>query len=64
MKVNNGKILILFYGTNLLWKMALKQYIKQFLDMHLALLLALRDYVNPIYTDFLWVKVGYVLEIG
>lgn len=32
--------------------------------MHLALLLALRDYVNPIYTDFLWVKVGYVLEIG
>lgn len=32
--------------------------------MHLALLLALRDHVNPIYTDFLWVKVGYVLEIG
>lgn len=64
MKVNNGKILIPFYGTNLLWKMALKQYIKQLLDMHLALLLALRDHVNPIYTDFLWVKVGYVLEIG
>ena len=32
--------------------------------MHLPLLLALRDHNNPICTDFLWVKVGDVLEIG